>query len=310
MVTVLPASALPESVGDGSSVTPPLTNAPCLAPTSSAAASMLGAVGGTVSTVKLNGLVGSLVLPALSVAVTVMLCAPSDRAVPGVKLHEPSGLTVVSPSRVAPSYTLMVLPALPVPWISGRASSVFPLGAMAPWMVPWSSISLPRVTTPGMASTTTFSASPCPLLLPAWSTTSVVKACSPLVSGVVGVKLQSPFSSTSASPILVPLSYTFTVAPGSALPLKVGRSSSVVSPSFSAPTLPPTSSVTTRSVTCPGGVASTTKFQTPVASLVWPTGLVAVAVMLCVPSARLASGVKLHLPLASATVWPSSFVPS
>ncbi|MDT4890662.1 hypothetical protein FQZ97_1275420 [compost metagenome] len=34
------------------------------------------------------------------------------------------------------------------------------------------------------------------------------------------------------------------------------------------------------------------------------------AVMLCVPSARLASGVKLHLPLASATVWPSSFVPS
>ncbi|MNX75107.1 hypothetical protein D3C86_1065650 [compost metagenome] len=55
---------------------------------------------------------------------------------------------------------------------------------------------------------------------------------------------------------------------------------------------------------------STTKFQMPVGVLVWPTGLVDVAVMLCVPSASAVSGVKLHLPSASATTWPSSFVPS
>ncbi|MNV65733.1 hypothetical protein D3C71_1584460 [compost metagenome] len=120
MVTVLPASALPDSVGDGSSVTPPLTNAPCSDPTSSAAASMLGAAGGTVSTVKLNAWVGPLGLPALSVAVAVMACAPWPRSAVGVTLHVPSALTVVSPSSVAPSYTLTVLPALPVPWISGR----------------------------------------------------------------------------------------------------------------------------------------------------------------------------------------------
>ncbi|MNY32470.1 hypothetical protein D3C86_1666890 [compost metagenome] len=115
MVTVLPASALPDRVGEGSSVVAPWASAPCTAPTSSVTAPMLGAVGATVSTVKLNAAVGSLTLPALSVAVTVMLCAPWPSSAAGVNVHEPSALTTVSPSRVAPSYTLMVLPALPVP---------------------------------------------------------------------------------------------------------------------------------------------------------------------------------------------------
>ncbi|MNV37483.1 hypothetical protein D3C71_1290050 [compost metagenome] len=157
MVTVLPASALPESVGDGSSVTPPLTNAPCLAPTSSAAASMLGAVGGTVSTVKPKTEVGVPVLPARSVAVAVMACAPWPRSAVGVKVHEPSALTTVSPSSVAPSYTLMVLPALPVPWISGRVSSVVPLSTMLPLRLPWSSTSASICNVPGMLSTIRFS---------------------------------------------------------------------------------------------------------------------------------------------------------
>ncbi|MCY1245033.1 hypothetical protein D9M72_581430 [compost metagenome] len=61
---------------------------------------------------------------------------------------------------------------------------------------------------------------------------------------------------------------------------------------------------------CVGAVVSTTKLQTLLASLVWPTGLVDVAVMPCAPSARLAGGVKLHWPEASVTTCPSSVLPS
>ncbi|MNX93405.1 hypothetical protein D3C86_1255870 [compost metagenome] len=55
---------------------------------------------------------------------------------------------------------------------------------------------------------------------------------------------------------------------------------------------------------CVGAVVSTTKFQALLASLVWPTGLVEVAVMLYVPSGRSIWGVKLHLPSSSATALP------
>ncbi|MNL01306.1 hypothetical protein D3C87_1217710 [compost metagenome] len=122
--------------------------------------------------------------------------------------------------------------------------------------------------------------------------------------------LQLPSGSATASPILVSPSYRFTVAPGSALPLNSGLLSSVVSPLLSGPCTAPTSSSASWPVARPGALVSTTKFQMPVASLVWPTVLVAVAVMLCVPSASAVSGVKLHLPEASATVRPSSVAPS
>ncbi|MNY09758.1 hypothetical protein D3C86_1426940 [compost metagenome] len=198
----------------------------------------------------------------------------------------------------------MVLPALPVPWTSGRLSSVVPLAAMAPVTVPWSSTSLLMETSTFLVSTLMSSAEPLPLELPAGSTTSVLSECAPSPSGVVGVMLQLPSGSATAVPIFVSPSYRLTVAPGSALPLNSGLLSSVVSPLVRVPCLAPTSSRASWPVARLGGVVSITKFQTPVASLVWPTGLVAVATMLCMPPASGVSGVKLHLPEASATTSP------
>ncbi|MCY1528777.1 hypothetical protein D9M68_638960 [compost metagenome] len=59
-----------------------------------------------------------------------------------------------------------------------------------------------------------------------------------------------------------------------------------------------------------GATVSTTKFQVLLAPLVWPLGLVDVAVMPCVPSVRPTGGVKLQLPEASATAWPRYVEPS
>ncbi|MCY1372530.1 hypothetical protein D9M69_597420 [compost metagenome] len=101
-----------------------------------------------------------------------------------------------------------------------------------------------------------------------------------------------------------------TVPFASALPLKVGLASLVVVPLAMAPVMASTSSTTDTMVGLAGGVVSTTKFQLPLASLVWPSGLVDVAVMPCAPSARPVEGVKLHLPEASATTWPSKILPS
>ncbi|MNL25350.1 hypothetical protein D3C87_1468280 [compost metagenome] len=51
-------------------------------------------VGATVSTVKPNASDVALVLPALSTAVTVMLCAPWLSAVAGVQVQSPEALAV------------------------------------------------------------------------------------------------------------------------------------------------------------------------------------------------------------------------
>ncbi|MNL52633.1 hypothetical protein D3C87_1758270 [compost metagenome] len=77
---------------------------------------------------------------------------------------------------------------------------------MLPLLVPWSSSSVSIDTVTPELSTTMFRGAPCPLLLPAGSTTSVVSACGPFASGAFGVKLQSPLPSTGALPSSVPLS--------------------------------------------------------------------------------------------------------
>ncbi|MNY23303.1 hypothetical protein D3C86_1569630 [compost metagenome] len=101
-----------------------------------------------------------------------------------------------------------------------------------------------------------------------------------------------------------------TVLLASALPESAGLVSLVNPSLLTFPVTGPTSSTTDTIVGLAGGVVSTTKFQLPLASLVWPSGLVAVAVMPCAPSARPVGGVKLHLPEASATTWPSKMLPS
>ena len=53
-----------------------------------------------------------------------MLCVPSVNGVVGVNDHLPSEPTVVLPKTVLPSYTVIVVPAVPVPLIKGDASFV------------------------------------------------------------------------------------------------------------------------------------------------------------------------------------------
>ncbi|MPM80468.1 hypothetical protein SDC9_127515 [bioreactor metagenome] len=72
IVTVAPADALPEKVGVVSSVAPPLAIGPVMDPTSSCTFSINSSIP-SVPTLKSSASLGWLVLPALSVRVTVML---------------------------------------------------------------------------------------------------------------------------------------------------------------------------------------------------------------------------------------------
>ncbi len=81
MLTVLPASAVPESVVPSVGLS-------------------VGVAGAAVSTVKVNAVLATLVLPAESVAVTVMLWLPSASAVLGVKVQLPEASAVVVPIAV------------------------------------------------------------------------------------------------------------------------------------------------------------------------------------------------------------------
>ncbi|MNY23304.1 hypothetical protein D3C86_1569640 [compost metagenome] len=94
MTTVLLASALPESAGRVSLVNPSLLTLPVTGATSSTTDTMVGLTGASVSTVKPNASDATLVLPALSTATTVMLCAPWLSAVAGVKVQSPEALAV------------------------------------------------------------------------------------------------------------------------------------------------------------------------------------------------------------------------
>ncbi|MCY1546554.1 hypothetical protein D9M68_825550 [compost metagenome] len=72
MMTTELAVAVPTRVGRASSVTPLLTTSPVMLPTLSSTLVMLTSIG-AASTLKFNGSLAVLVLPALSVRVTLML---------------------------------------------------------------------------------------------------------------------------------------------------------------------------------------------------------------------------------------------
>ena len=83
-----------------------------------------GADGPVVSMVMGSSSLGSLVLPALSMAVAVRLCRPSINGVVSVAVQVPSAATTAVPTGVAPSKIVMVLPASPVPVSVGVVSLV------------------------------------------------------------------------------------------------------------------------------------------------------------------------------------------
>ena len=104
-VTVLPGSAWPLTGG-------------VAVPTVPVGELTLGATGAAVSTVKLR-VVGGLVLPAGSVAVTKAVLGPSVRAVVGVQVQVPLSGTVVLHTGTPPTVTVTVLPGSALPLKGG-----------------------------------------------------------------------------------------------------------------------------------------------------------------------------------------------
>ena len=97
---VVPASAVPVNVGVLSPVTSSVEDAPVS--DAGARSGVPGTAGAAVSTVMFSVPEAALTLPAASVAVAEIACAPSART-PEVKLQLPAPSAVVVPSRVAPS---------------------------------------------------------------------------------------------------------------------------------------------------------------------------------------------------------------
>ena len=80
----------------------------------------MGASGLAVSTVKVRAVVGSEILPLVSVATTVMLCRPLDNGVPvGIWKVQPVPLTIAVPISTPLSKTLTIEPASTTPLSSG-----------------------------------------------------------------------------------------------------------------------------------------------------------------------------------------------
>ncbi|MNR23471.1 hypothetical protein D3C85_1404920 [compost metagenome] len=142
-------------------------------------------------------------------------------------------------------------------------------------------------------------------MLPAWSSLTTVKLCSPSISGVPGVKLQLPLPSTNTLPNRPPLSEICTVLPGSPLPDKVGVVSSVEPPLLTGLCRAPTSSVAASIPGLPGATVSTVRSKIAVGALSPLASVVTVAVSSCAPLPS-SGAVKLQLPDESATTEPSN----
>ena len=146
-----------------------------------------------MSTVSASAGLTGLTLPAASVALVVIECAPSASAVVGVTLHEPSAATTAVPRTVAPSITVMVEPASAEPAAPakvGLLSLLAPLAAIAPVTGATSSVTVTPVGAAGAAvSTVSGRAALWGLSLPAASVSVVVIECAPSASGVVGVSM-------------------------------------------------------------------------------------------------------------------------
>ncbi|ARF89233.1 uncharacterized protein BCN122_II2490 [Burkholderia cenocepacia] len=273
MLTVAPASAVPDS------------DVPSVAFT-------VGNAGAVVSIVSSKAVLGTLTLPAVSVAVTVIECAPSPKPVVGVNVQFPDGSAVVVPNNVVPSYTLTVLPASAVPLNVGVASSVLPPEMIAPTTEPTSSVTVPMTGAPGaVVSPVTVTEADGPVL-PAASV-AVTPITVPAGSGVEGVYVHAPLGSavTVASGVPSPFVSMLTVAPTSAVP-----DSDVPSVAFT--------------VGSAGAVVSIVSSKAALGVLTLPAASVAVTVIECAPSPKPVVGVNVHFPDESAVVVPSSVVPS
>ena len=275
--TVLPGSPVPLRVGVLSLVVLP------------AAGEMIAGETGAVLSIVTGVLAAGLVWPVGSVAVVLSVCGPLLSGVVGVQLQLPLALAtaVQTVAPPGPSLTVMVLPGSALPLMVGVVLL----------------IGLPDAgdETTGATGATVSTLNGCVvgvLVLPAGSVAVTASACGPLLSGVVGVQLQLPLLSATAVQTGAPPSVTFTVLPGSAVPLMTGVVLAVV--------LPLAGPDTTGAV---GAVVSTVNVRAGEATLPPPES-VTVAMMVCGPLLSGALGVQLQLPLALAVVVHSVTPPS
>ena len=190
IITMLPAVALPLSVGVLSSVAAPLVSAPCVAPTLSETTRSVTGVGAAVVTVKLIAAFG-LTLPARSVAVTFRVCRPSA-SVGDVKLHAPLLPAVTEPITSVPSRITTTLPASAVPLSAGVLSLVLPPAAMVTGELPLLLAAVKPLTAVGTTvSTVTVAVLDAALVLPAASVTRTVSEWLPSPS-TGEIKLHAP----------------------------------------------------------------------------------------------------------------------
>jgi hypothetical protein len=198
-VTVLLGSAEPEIVGVVS-----LSGLPLLGEVT------VGAAGPTVSTVNVR-VVGGLVLPAGSVAVTANACGPSLKGVVGVQLQLPLPSAVAVQMGTPPSLTVTVLPGSAVPFMVGVLSLVvLPVVGEITVGAAGAVLSIVNVRVGDVA------------LPPPESVTVAAMVCEPLLSGVLGVQLQLPLASAVVVQIIVAPSFTTTVPLGVPVPTMVG----------------------------------------------------------------------------------------
>src|SRR5471032_1110979 len=198
-VMVSPAVPLPLMSGCASLVVPPATIG---VPLSFEITGVAGVAGVLVSTLKLISVEWPLV-PAVLVSVAYRSCAPLLSAAVGCTLHVPSVFTTVEPIRVEPSYSLIVSPATPLPFIVGRVSSVVMPFVIEPVMAPTASTS-PVITgatgATTVAATVTLTTADDAPWLPFASVAMAAKLCEPLLRSTVGVNDHVPFAATSAEP--------------------------------------------------------------------------------------------------------------
>jgi len=273
---VLSASAAPLKVGVLSLVVFP-----------SVGLEISGAAGAEVSTVTLIVVEIDEMLPAASVALAVIECVPSLKALLGVKLQSPEPSAAIVPSELPPSKTSTVLSASAVPLKVGVASLVIALSA---------GLVISGALGAVVSIVTLIAAEAVEVLLAASVALAVIE-CVPSLKALLGMKLQSPEPSAAVVPSEVLPSKTSTVLLASAVPLKVGVASLVVAPSAG--------------VVISGalGVTVSTLILTAVEAVeVLLAESVAVALIECVPSLSVPL-VKLQSPEPSAMVVPSEVLP-
>ncbi len=167
-----------------------------------------------VSTVKVD--VSVAVMPPAPIAVATAVCGPSASGVVGVTVHVPSAATVAVPTLVPSTVTVMVSPGVPCPVIG-----TVPLATVAPSAGASIVTNVPAITVNVLVAIA---------VLPAGSVAVATAVCGPFESAALVGTDQVPSAATVAEPTAVPSTVTWTVAPGSPVPVMVGVALITVDP--------------------------------------------------------------------------------